>query len=378
MRFHKTFKRRVGAVSSDPVLGSDAAPTSQPQATADNVFSFAMTHPMGWPVHRVVVGYSYAGAGPALTLTADLYLYDEESAVWYQVNATPVQLLPGKLGTFDLVSPSAPKPATSSGGGVDACIVVTAAGGDPNGIYTFALAADLAAAGASVAAASGGGGGGGGGVAAALADADANPTTTRQGANNLVFNGTTWDRLRGWAAGLASKTATFTGFLVNVPFARYVAARPVLATGEAAHAMANTRGDLAIEEQFIPLAEDNTNGVYWEHAAPIAAATNALLWDDTVALAASKSVKATPGRLYAIHGSNRDAAERFIQIFDKASAPSAADVPVMTIPVPAATSFSWSQPFGRVFTLGISWGISTTLNTFTSAGAQAVVNVGYK
>jgi len=34
-------------------------------------------------------------------------------------------------------------------------------------------------------------------AATALADADANPTTSRIGANALLFNGTTWDRMRG-------------------------------------------------------------------------------------------------------------------------------------------------------------------------------------
>lgn len=44
-------------------------------------------------------------------------------------------------------------------------------------------------------------------AAAALADATANPTTTSVGALGLMFNGTTWDRMRG---------ATATGLLVDV------------------------------------------------------------------------------------------------------------------------------------------------------------------
>lgn len=48
-------------------------------------------------------------------------------------------------------------------------------------------------------------------AASALADADANPTTSRVGANNLVYNGTTWDRVR---AGTATGS-----LLVNNPTA---------------------------------------------------------------------------------------------------------------------------------------------------------------
>lgn len=52
-------------------------------------------------------------------------------------------------------------------------------------------------------------------AAAALADATANPTTTAVGSENMLFNGTTWDRFRGaWdttTGDSGTKTATFAG-----------------------------------------------------------------------------------------------------------------------------------------------------------------------
>lgn len=55
-------------------------------------------------------------------------------------------------------------------------------------------------------------------TASALADADPNPTTSRIGANNLVFNGTTWDRVRaGTATGsILINNPTAANFLATV------------------------------------------------------------------------------------------------------------------------------------------------------------------
>ena len=53
-------------------------------------------------------------------------------------------------------------------------------------------------------------------LAAALADATSNPTTATMSSDSMVFNGTTWDRLRGNTTSIAIadtgvKTASFSG-----------------------------------------------------------------------------------------------------------------------------------------------------------------------
>lgn len=144
MRFHTKFSRRVGAVSDDPVLGSDSAPTAAADATRDNGASLRLRDHRGFAVTRIVVGYSYTGAGPAKDLPASLYVRDELSERWFL--ASSGTLKPGQLAYLAApgVQPgldSAVPGAAGAGPGFEAVLVVSAAGGDPDGRYLFALAA---------------------------------------------------------------------------------------------------------------------------------------------------------------------------------------------------------------------------------------------
>lgn len=98
-------------------------------------------------------------------------------------------------------------------------------------------------------------------AAAAAADGESNATTmTELRARELVYNGTTWDMLRGSLAGIvAGVIATWTGMLQVLGLGRYLAARPTLADGQGTHLQLNARGDLAVQEQYIPSYEDNAN-----------------------------------------------------------------------------------------------------------------------
>lgn len=98
----------------------------------------------------------------------------------------------------------------------------------------------------------------GGGAAAALADATANPTVTSQGALNLGFNGTTWDRLR---TAVTAVSSTLTGFLNTLPWALYHSSPATRTNGQGAPLETDATGNLRNVEQFAPAAEDNTAGV---------------------------------------------------------------------------------------------------------------------
>lgn len=75
----------------------------------------------------------------------------------------------------------------------------------------------------------------------------------------------------------------------------------------------------------------------------------------------------TPCELQCLIGYNASSGTLYVQLFDKATAPSNGDVPEMIIPVPGGrTTFSLSMPY--VFTLGCGIGISSTELTYTSAG----------
>lgn len=139
MRFGKVYKRRVGA-GTDPVLGSDTAPTGIPQSSADSQFSWKISNVHGFPIQRLVIGYS--GPGGALGLSTTVYVFDDASGLWFQSETVTIQ--PGKLTWIDCPVLGDNSNGTSAGA-IDACFVVSAAGGDPAGTYTFTLGADLSA-----------------------------------------------------------------------------------------------------------------------------------------------------------------------------------------------------------------------------------------
>jgi hypothetical protein len=64
--------------------------------------------------------------------------------------------------------------------------------------------------------------------------------------------------------------------------------------------------------------------------------------------------KATPGRLYGYHVSNAAAATAYVKVYDKATAPTQADTPVMTIAVPATGVAFLDLGPGIAFSAGIS------------------------
>lgn len=91
---------------------------------------------------------------------------------------------------------------------------------------------------------------------------------------------------------------------------------------------------------------------------------------------AGVSVTTKPGRLYKIRATNKNATTRyFLQIFDKATAPVATDVPIWELDLPAAVATTSRGdaleefPMGLYFALGIGIAISTTQGVLTLAAA---------
>lgn len=136
MRFGKKFQRRVGGSGSPPVLGSDSAPIAAPD-TSDNQMQWQLFNVNGFPIQRIVVGYS--GPAMAANLSGKMYLWDDLSGAWYLADTKT--LVPGTLSWFD--QPSLGNTPQASAGSLEIALVVSAAGGDPNGTYTFVLGADF-------------------------------------------------------------------------------------------------------------------------------------------------------------------------------------------------------------------------------------------
>lgn len=127
--------------------------------------------------------------------------------------------------------------------------------------------------------------------------------------------------------------------------------------------------------QRVTVASDNTPfGVV---TAPSAAAANALSSAATTALTASLIVKASAGRLYSFAGYNSKASAQFIQIFNSATLPADAAVPIYSFTVPASSNWSYDFPLGRYFSAGITVCNSSTQPTKTLGSADCWFNGEY-
>jgi len=82
-------------------------------------------------------------------------------------------------------------------------------------------------------------------------------------------------------------------------------------------------------------------------------------------------VKATPGNVFAARVTNANAALRYFQFHNKATAPAGADVPVLSFPIPVSGGIMavGAEFLGgsAEFTVGVAWAISTTAATFTDS-----------
>ena len=92
-------------------------------------------------------------------------------------------------------------------------------------------------------------------------------------------------------------------------------------------------------------------------------------------------VKAAAGQIYNLHCANINAAVRYLKLYDKATAPTAADTPIMTIPLPAGgVPVIFISDHGIPFSNGIAYravtGIADNDNTGASA-SETPLNIQY-
>jgi hypothetical protein len=83
--------------------------------------------------------------------------------------------------------------------------------------------------------------------------------------------------------------------------------------------------------------------------------------------------KASEGQVLGLCCYNANGADRFIQLFNKTTGASAAEVPYMSFVVKAGQQALIGKDFfgenGIHFTLGVTFGFSTTRNTYTAGAA---------
>lgn len=157
---------------------------------------------------------------------------------------------------------------------------------------------------------------------------------------------------------------------------RYNTSAPVYEDGDNTEIQTDQNGNMKVREQYAPVAEDNVNGVIGMQARPVVTplyggtAFSARLNDVDIA------VKTSPGNLLSVRVSNINAAVRYLQIHNKASAPTSGNSPVFSFVIPAGSSTAPSiieldRGFfgsnGQYLDTGIAIGISTAADTFTAA-----------
>jgi hypothetical protein len=159
----------------------------------------------------------------------------------------------------------------------------------------------------------------------------------------------------------------------------------VSADGDAVRAWFLRNGAQAVIEAYLGAGEDLTNNVLGVMQKPIVSSSyswtpfNAVLNDVDI------SVKATSGNIGSLAASNINAAVRYLQIFNKSSAPANPDVPVLSFPIPAGSatvpgylSLGMDElgAAGLNLATGIAVGVSTTAATFTAATTTDHVVMG--
>lgn len=221
---------------------------------------------------------------------------------------------------------------------------------------------------------------------AANADAVAAPTNaTRMQIVTLpfVFNGTTFDRQRGdtngtYTVGNVASGATDASNPVKIG-GRYNTSAPTLTNGQRGDAQLDVNANLKTTAATLAAGEDLPNNILGVVHKPLAASTYSPSLYTAIPQVTKANIKSTPGNVMSIIISNTNAAVRYFQLHNKATAPVATEVPIYSFPVPAGSAtvpgiltlgVDFFTEAGYYFSTGIGWAISTTYGTFTDSATN--------
>lgn len=170
-------------------------------------------------------------------------------------------------------------------------------------------------------------------AAAAITDAFANPTTTNVMAMQMLWNGSTWDRWKGNAAGggfvqgAIASGATDSGNPVKVG-GKYNATLPTFTDGQRGDLQIDDKGMLVVTLGRLIAGENQTEDVLGVAQKLTTTSSYAYTPDISTALEASSIIKASAGNLYKLTGRiDQSAATRtgangyFIHVVDSATVP---------------------------------------------------------
>ncbi len=168
----------------------------------------------------------------------------------------------------------------------------------------------------------------------------------------------------------------------------YQASADTLVDGTAGVMAIDINRNVKVSLATLLSGEDLTNNVLGVMPKALAASTYSPSTYAPMTQVTKANIKNSTGNVLAFFISNINAAVRYFQLHNKATAPAGTDVPIFSFPVGAGTSTNpiilemGSEFFtqaGKNFTTGIGWAISTTYATFTDSAtaAEHVVSVMY-
>jgi hypothetical protein len=108
---------------------------------------------------------------------------------------------------------------------------------------------------------------------------------------------------------------------------------------------------------------------------------NALTYRNLDLGATGQVIKAGPGHLLGYYIANNASAARYVKVYDKATAPTAANTPVMTLCLPATSAANVLADVGLDFPAGISVRATTGLadaDTGAPSAGDVVANFWYR
>ncbi len=169
---------------------------------------------------------------------------------------------------------------------------------------------------------------------------------------------------------------------------QYRTTPPVLSNGELENLQVDVSANLKSVDMGLAGGEDLTNGVQAYVRKPLAVPDYAPSVYNALTLVTKAVVKASAGNVFSVHITNDNAAVRYFQLHNKATAPAAGEAPQEVFKIPAGTANNpgvlqlGEDDFARGgshFTTGIGFAISTTLATFTDSAtaSESIVNIKY-
>ena len=128
-------------------------------------------------------------------------------------------------------------------------------------------------------------------------------------------------------------------------------------------------GSVAVEEQRKPTAEDNIEAVIAGQYRPLVSTEYKTEIYKNWGSAITQNIKASEGAVFTGWGKNDNASVVYLQFHNTAGVPAGAAVPLISIPIPASSIWSFDKsliPNGVNFSNGIAIAWSTTEATYTA------------